>query len=191
MYILVRIIEMNLLNQKWTFWFDALEKNVLKHNWDQFLFRIDSFEDVENFLKSFSGILQPSSVCFDVNIQMFKFGIEPKWEDIHNLNGGKWVLTISDKQFIPSVDVLWERTIIAIITQASDIKSIENINGIVLNIKKNFFRISIWTTNFLDEVNQIKIGKSWKKLIKKIHTPSKLHLEYFPHTNQLFKKKMY
>nr|UXY86988.1 eukaryotic translation initiation factor 4E [Cryptomonas paramecium] len=191
MYILTCIVKMNLLNQKWTFWFDALEKNALQHNWDQFLFRIDSFEDVENFLKLFSSISRPSSILFDVNIQMFKFGIEPKWEDMHNLNGGKWVLTISDKQFISIVDVLWEKTIIGIITQSSDIKNIENINGIVLNVKKNSFRISIWTKNFLDEISQMEIGKSWKKLIKKIYTPNKLRLEYFPHTNQLFKKKMY
>lgn len=46
---------------------------------------------------------------------MFRAGVEPKWEDPLNANGGKWVLAIPKRHSNaqggpPSVDDLWLTT---------------------------------------------------------------------------------
>jgi translation initiation factor 4E len=174
----------NKLKYKWTFWFDRPDLKISDDNWDQFLIKIDSFQTIEKFWSLFNNILLPSYIQPGVNFHLFKSDIEPKWEDIHNLSGGKWMLTVS-KQFDLFTNTLWEKTIIAIIGGTFDDISMEHTNGVVLSVRKGIIKIAIWTKNSLNKNVQMKIGIIWKKLIKKNLYGNNLILEYFPHTNIL------
>lgn len=41
------------------------------------------------------------------NYHIFKLGIEPKWEDKANLQGGKWLVTFKSGQRQTSLNQLW------------------------------------------------------------------------------------
>jgi len=172
------------LAHNWTFWFDKPDLRTTDGNWDQFLIKIDSFRKIEKFWSLFNNILLPIHIQSGVNFHLFKSGIEPKWEDIHNFNGGKWMLIVS-KQNYSIVNDLWEKTLVALVSGMFGNLNTENINGIVLSVKKNIIKIAIWTKNSLNKNIQMNIGFLWKKIIKENFHMTNLILEYFPHANYL------
>jgi translation initiation factor 4E len=174
----------NKLKYNWIVWFDKPESKIDDNNWDQFLIKIDSFHQIEKFWSLFNNILLPSSIKIGTSLHFFKSGIEPKWEDVSNLKGGKWVLALS-KQYISSINILWEKTLILLISGKFDEIKTESVNGVVLNIRKDIIKISIWTKDCFDIHIQLSIGKLWKKTIKDKLFSKKLTLEYFPHSTYL------
>nr|UXY87953.1 eukaryotic translation initiation factor 4E [Cryptomonas curvata] len=173
-----------MLKYKWTFWFDKPDLKISDENWDQFLVKIDSFQTIRGFWCIFNNILLPSEFQHGINLHLFKSHIEPKWEDINNFHGGKWMITIS-KQIGPFVNKLWEKTLVALIGGIYDDIVMESINGIVLSVRKNIIKIAIWTKDSFDINLQLKIGKLWKSILKQNLFLNNLILEYYPHTTFL------
>lgn len=54
----------------------------------------------------FNNIVPASQLPLGSNYHLFKTGIEPKWEDTANSNGGKWTVQFPAKQRA-SLDQLW------------------------------------------------------------------------------------
>ena len=107
-------METNELNYSWTFWVDKPDLTISDENWEQFLIKIERFDSVEKFWSIFNNFLLPSEFQVGMNIHLFKSNIEPKWEDVNNLKGGKWMITIP-KQTDSSINKLWEKTVVTLI----------------------------------------------------------------------------
>lgn len=174
----------NKLKYKWTFWFDKPDLKISNENWDQFLIKIGSFETIETFWSIFNNILLPSEYQHGINLHLFKCQIEPKWEDVNNFNGGKWMITIP-RQIDTFVNKMWEKTLITLIGGIYDDMAMENINGVVLSVRKSIIKIAIWTKNSFDTNIQLEIGKIWKSILKQSLFINNIILEYYQHTNFL------
>nr|UXY87455.1 eukaryotic translation initiation factor 4E [Cryptomonas sp.] len=172
----------NQLKYKWVFWFDKPELKTSNENWDQFLIKITSFKEIEEFWSLFNRILLPSQLQSGVNFHFFKSGIEPKWEDPCNADGGKWMLTIP-KQHNLLINSIWEKTIAIIIGGQIDEIGTDSINGVVLSVRKKIIKIAIWTRHSVNKKTQLEIGKYWKKIIREDCSRKNLTIEYFPHVN--------
>ena len=177
-------METNELNYSWTFWVDKPDLTISDENWEQFLIKIERFDSVEKFWSIFNNFLLPSEFQVGMNIHLFKSNIEPKWEDVNNLKGGKWMITIP-KQTDSSINKLWEKTVVTLICGTKSESIVENINGVVLSVRKNLIKISLWTKGYFNKSIQLKIGKFWKKIIKDIYLLQNMILEYFPHISLL------
>ncbi|EDQ31157.1 translation initiation factor 4E [Enterocytozoon bieneusi H348] len=132
---------------------------VTATNFDTFINKTCSYEDsfspvciiytVEEMLwflkhiKNFDDYLVQANnqVIEEFNINIFKDGITPKWEDAKNINGCSYILNINHGKVI---SYIFEQLIFNFMTN----KFITiNVNGIRLDIKKTYIKIEIWASN--------------------------------------------
>ncbi len=115
----------------------------------------------------------PSDYC------VFKEGIKPMWEDVHNINGGKWILEFSkglNRESNPHLDEIWLEVLLCLIGEGFNDFG-EEICGAVVNIRSKEDRISVWTANANKSVANLKIGE-----ILKMRTGYEGKLKYEAHS---------
>jgi len=174
------------LNNLWVLWYDKKNTNVDSENWDKFLVRICSFENLEKFCSILGNILPLNQLSNGASYHFFKQGIEPRWEDKFNIHGGKWNL-ILQKQDLNKADELWLLTLSSIIGGSFESEFAFLITGIVGTIKKGQIRIAIWTKNSTNKNLQLNIGETWKNIIQDSFILEQFVLEFFPHKTHPFK----
>ena len=89
------------LNDNWTFWYVyTLSHNEKKkqskkgrHN-EYILHEVYSFDTVEDFWCMYNNIYKVEEIMPNTDYMLFKKGVRPEWEDPHNRDGGKWVVTL-------------------------------------------------------------------------------------------------
>ncbi len=93
---------------------------------------------------------------------MFKDGIEPKWEDKANTNGGQWRVQVpaSRKELL---DSYWVNTLLTTIGEGFSPEDSDDIAGIVINVRRGGDRVSIWTKSAVNQKLQESIGITWKQ----------------------------
>ena len=130
-------------------------------------------------IRLFNSLQEPSQLPVGSSYNLFKEGIEPKWEDPANTNGGQWrVGTPPSRKNL--LDQYWLDTILTTIGEGFMPDESDDIAGIVINIRKSGDRISIWTKSALDSALQQRIGRSWKKA-----AISKMRIEYITFKDQM------
>ncbi len=76
---------------------------------------------------------------------LFKKGIRPEWEDPQNKHGGKWSYHFKDKRAVP-IDELWLHVMLSAIGETLERDSTDGeVMGVVVNVRKGFYRIGLWT----------------------------------------------
>ena len=96
---------------------------------------------------------------------IFKKGIRPEWEDPHNKDGGKWVVTLPiEDDMEEEVDKAWLQLLLHITGGFFERKERDLINGMIFSIRDKHLRMSLWC-NSSTEVESIKvIGKKFKQI---------------------------
>lgn len=146
------------LNNKFAFWYriadDTLlnQKHLNKDEYEDTVKIISEFDNIETFWKIFQHMKKPSDLNSGIEFQLFKDNIKPIWEDDNNKHGGK--ITIKIKKEYSSL--VWEELVLGFIGANLTQKSKEEINGIVLSVKRDFNLIQIWfrtyTQGVIDEL---------------------------------------
>ena len=92
-----------------------------------------------------NNITPTSDLALKSDYHLFKRGVRPEWEDSQNKHGGKWSYSFKDKRSI-DVNRLWERTMMLAVGEMLE-ESVDNdeVMGVVVNVRKAFFRIGVWT----------------------------------------------
>lgn len=75
---------------------------------------------------------------------LFKKGIRPEWEDTQNKHGGKWAFQYKEKRNVP-IDDLWLHVMLAAIGETLEEENDGEVMGVVVNVRKGFYRIGLWT----------------------------------------------
>jgi translation initiation factor 4E len=75
---------------------------------------------------------------------LFKAGVRPEWEDAQNKHGGKWSYQYKDKRNV-EVDRLWLQVMMAAIGETLEEEADGEVMGVVVNVRKAFYRIGVWT----------------------------------------------
>jgi len=75
---------------------------------------------------------------------LFKAGIRPEWEDQQNKHGGKWSYSFKEKKLIP-IDELWLHVMLSAIGETLEQEGDGEVTGVVVNVRKGFYRIGVWT----------------------------------------------
>ena len=117
----------------------------------------------------------------NTDYMLFKADIRPEWEAPSNLHGGKWVLTIENKdQEGLNMQDIWETLLMALV--GCVMNNYGHVNGIVMSFRERYFRFSLWTRDAEDKATQLEIGKCFKELAK---VPTKIQAVYQLHSNAL------
>lgn len=106
--------------------------------------------------------MEPSQLQTANTYNLFKFGIEPKWEDPQNQMGGEWRVTVPSTRKA-QLDEYWVNTVLTVIGEGFGPAESDDIAGIVVNIKRGVDRIAIWTKTSLDKPLQESIGRRWRE----------------------------
>ncbi|KAJ5072279.1 eukaryotic translation initiation factor 4e related [Anaeramoeba ignava] len=175
------------LNGSWIFW--ALPKNRQQTiDWKDRIQKIAECSTVESFWSIYNKIRMPSEIQPGNSLFFFREGIKPEWEDEKNIGGGAW-----DFQFqiehnhyknyfqeeLPH-DKIWIDLLLGLIGE--QFPETELICGIVVTIKPNFIRFSIWTQESENELAQTEIGDHIRKIIVLYQKISSLL--YFSHEDR-------
>lgn len=137
-------------------------------NWNDLLKKVITFDSVEEFWGIYVSfhpdtflILPPIFLVLRRNIwqnnitpvsdlqlksdyHLFKDNVRPEWEDLQNKHGGKWSYQFKDKRSV-DIDKLWLHVMLAAIGETLEDDDDGEVMGVVVNVRKAFYRIGIWT----------------------------------------------
>ena len=92
-----------------------------------------------------NNITPTSELALKSDYHLFKNGIRPEWEDPQNKHGGKWSYQFKDKRAAP-IDDLWLHVMLAAIGETLEASEDDGeVMGVVVNVRKGFYRIGLWT----------------------------------------------
>lgn len=97
-----------------------------------------------NELFAQNNITPTSELALKSDYHLFKKGVRPEWEDPQNKHGGKWAYGFKDKRTVP-IDELWLHTMLAAIGETLEEDDDGEVMGVVVNVRKGFYRIGLWT----------------------------------------------
>lgn len=187
------------LQNQWTLWFTK-PPSGRGENWYDLLKEVVTFDSVEEFwgiyvcapfLLLIQRLLWPHSIlnahfvlaqnnisaCSQLAVKsdyhLFKRGVRPEWEDIQNKHGGKWSYQFKDKKGI-DIDELWLHAQLAAIGETLEDDGDNEVMGVVINVRKAFFRIGLWTRTVgkarggdsSSKEALMKIGQRFKQTLK-------------------------
>ncbi|KAF1810498.1 eukaryotic translation initiation factor 4E [Eremomyces bilateralis CBS 781.70] len=131
------------LMNTWTLWFTKPPSGK-GDNWNELLKEVITFGSVEEFWGIHNNITAVSELSLKSDYHMFKKGIRPEWEDPQNRHGGKWAFQFKDKKAI-DIDALWLHMMLAAIGETLEDEGDNEVMGVVVNVRKVFYRIGLWT----------------------------------------------
>jgi translation initiation factor 4E len=136
------------LENKFVFWYHIINNTPSDQDYKAQIKKLAQFDTLENFWAIFQYLKKPDDIKQPIEFQLFKEGIAPMWEDDQNKNGGRIALKLR-KEYS---NLVWEELVFAFIGGyfAKEIK--DEINGLVINCKKDFNTLQIWTKSFSDDV---------------------------------------
>ncbi|KAF2877154.1 translation initiation factor eIF 4e-like domain-containing protein [Massariosphaeria phaeospora] len=131
------------LMNTWTLWFTKPPSGK-GDNWAELLKEVISFDSVEEFWGIYNNITPTSDLALKSDYHLFKKGVRPEWEDPQNKHGGKWAFQFKDKKQV-NIDALWLHVMLAAIGENLEDEEDKEVMGVVVNVRRGFYRIGLWT----------------------------------------------
>lgn len=91
-----------------------------------------------------NNITATSDLALKSDYHLFKEGVRPEWEDAQNKHGGKWSYQFKDKRSVP-IDDVWLNVMLAAIGETLEDENDGEVMGVVVNVRKGFYRVGVWT----------------------------------------------
>ncbi|KAG9518129.1 eukaryotic translation initiation factor 4E, partial [Aureobasidium melanogenum] len=142
------------LAHTWTLWFTKPPSG--KQDWNELLKEVISFNSVEEFWGIYNNITPSSELAPKSDYHLFKQGVRPEWEDPQNKHGGRWSYTFKQRQ---ANDEIWLHVLLAAIGEQLEDDNDNEVMGVVINIRKAFYRIGLWTRSAGTKANPTKQGQ--------------------------------
>ena len=106
---------------------------------------------VETFWRTMNNIPSVTRLDIGCNYMLFRKGVEPRWEDARNRNGGSWSLqfqTARDKD--DTVDAVWDRLCAATVGEAWAPAVRPTVVGVVAKRRERYIVMQVWVTAKVD-----------------------------------------
>lgn len=156
------------LMNKWTLWFTKPPSGK-GENWNDLLKEVVTFDSVEEFWGIYNNITKTSELSLKSDYHLFKAGVRPEWEDEQNKHGGKWAYQFKEKRGVP-IDELWLHVMLAAIGETLESDEAHEVMGVVVNVRKGFYRIGVWTKTCGKDKSRVnalmEIGKRFKEVLR-------------------------
>lgn len=172
----------NKLEDVWNLYFFKMDK---QKQWIDNMHKIYSIDSIE----SFWGIMHHlKSVCdlqYGCDYYFFRKDIEPMWEHSKNKNGGMWVISSHKSKRNSELNLLWIEVLMFLIGENMDVDDSEQICGAAINIRGNYDKISVWTTDSRNSEANTRIGMELKSILNLNH-----RIEYISHSDNQSKNNL-
>ena len=105
---------------------------------------------------SLRQVTQLTCLFLLIHLLNLQKGIEPDWADFQNKYGGRWVIEWKDQdlRFKDDIDSYWMEILFILIGEHGHPYN-AIVNGAVINVRKNKFRIGVW----------LKVGRFFSFLV--------------------------
>jgi len=189
------------LENAWTFWYfmgDEFKRLMSSPGrsdteaWNMCTKNLSTVDTIEDFWQVFNYIERPSRINIDCDYCFFKKGIHPDWADFQNKYGGRWVIEWKEQDLRckDDVDSHWMEILFILIGEHGDPYN-DIVNGAVIQVKKNKFRIGVWLKVYKNEAAVRHIGKLVKeRLGLRFNIPFQVHGEEQNSTSKRGSKNM-
>jgi len=148
------------LHSAWDVYF--LRNDVI--DWDDRLVYVTTFATVKEFWAIYQHMKLPSHLPQGCDYMIFRSGIGPCWENVDNINGGRWMCELERSFRNEQLDAKWLETLLALIGEQLG-SSDRQINGAVVQSRKKVDRISIWLRECENDYETKNIGHKYYNLI--------------------------
>eukprot|EP01100_Stratorugosa_tubuloviscum_P016002 TRINITY_DN986_c1_g1_i1.p1 TRINITY_DN986_c1_g1~~TRINITY_DN986_c1_g1_i1.p1 ORF type:complete len:231 (-),score=100.55 TRINITY_DN986_c1_g1_i1:164-856(-) len=152
------------LQSRWTLWYDRPPKQATLTSWETTLHRIYTFDTVEQFWSLYNNIQPASELGMGGNYHLFKECIEPKWEDVNNSKGGKWIHSTPVRRRKDLIDNAFLYAMLACI--GGGFTEDDEICGCVVSIRTQNDRIALWTKHLRGDQVTKQIGIEFKACLE-------------------------
>jgi len=168
------------LQNKWKLWY---YKNDRTKSWNDNLRPVTTFSTVEDFWSIYNHIQTSSKLHVGCDYNLFKDGIDPKWEDPQNKQGGKWQYQLQKTMRQTDLDRLWLETLMLMIGEGFGDDS-EIVNGAVVQVRGKQDKSAIWLSESNDVDAVQRVGQTFKA---RLNLPKKISLQFFTHLDTMSK----
>jgi len=134
------------LASEWAFWHDSQRKKGLKREaFEAEIKQGTPFSTISEFWIRWNDIQDSMSLPLrnNVNVNVFKRGIKPLWEDPANRRGGKFQVSLAKNIDAAELNEAWLYVVISVLLGEMGVQ--EEINGMVLSTRNWGNTLSIWT----------------------------------------------
>ena len=175
------------LSDKYAFWYHINEISP-DQEYESQIKKLAEFDTLEDFWAIFQYLKKPDDCKQAIEFQLFKDPIKPMWEDENNKDGGRIALKLR-KEFS---NLVWEELVFAFIGGYFTKEIKDEINGLVINCKKDFNTLQIWIKSYTNEVTSaieknireiLNIPKEVALDIKPFNQPQKEYNNYNNYNN--------
>ena len=135
------------LSDKFAFWYHINEISS-EEEYESQIKKLAEFDTLEDFWAIFQYLKKPDDCKQAIEFQLFRHPIKPMWEDENNKNGGRISLKLR-KEFS---NLVWEELVFAFIGGYFAKEINDEINGLVINCKKDFNALQIWIKSYSNEI---------------------------------------
>jgi len=177
------------LKNTWTLWYEyhlSSGKRPATSQWGENMKSIYNFGSVEDFWRLYNNVAPPSHLQQGCSYNLFKKGIEPKWEDPANDKGGKWTIIIQKTKGM--LDRMWLWLVLACVGEVLEEGVGEQICGAVVNVRKAQDKLQLWTRDAENREAVMKIGHAIKKVLE---LPEMFPVGYQSHFQKDTRKNKY
>ncbi|CAP26691.1 Protein CBR-IFE-3 [Caenorhabditis briggsae] len=162
------------LQNRWALWYLKADRNK---EWEDCLKMVSLFDTVEEFWSLYNHIQSAGGLNWGSDYYLFKEGIKPMWEDVNNVQGGRWLVVVDKQRRTQLLDHYWLELLMAIVGEQFD-EFGEYVCGAVVNVRQKGDKVSLWTRDATrDDVN-LRIGQILKQ---KLSIPDTDILRYEVH----------
>ncbi|ETO29276.1 hypothetical protein RFI_07848 [Reticulomyxa filosa] len=154
------------LQFRWTLWYSApKEAEADQKKWDtERVKKVVEFGSVSEFWRVLNNLRAPSKLPEGADLQIFRSGVLPQWEDAFNQKGGSWKVIFHKEDNQSKFDSTWFNTILTMAGDGFD--DADDICGIVASNRNSNNRLRLWTRHADDRDAVKRIGTQLKQLNK-------------------------
>merc|ERR1719410_2126998 len=151
------------LQYRWALWYSAPKSKDKEKKWDtERVKKVVEVGNVKEFWRVFNNLAPPSTLKDGSDLQLFRAGVSPAWEDSFNAKGGTWTYRISSDDENSKLDTAWFNTVLTMIGDQFD--DADDICGVVVSKRGNTNRLGLWVKHADDREAVKRIGKQLKDI---------------------------
>eukprot|EP00092_Neocalanus_flemingeri_P020067 GFUD01021728.1.p1 GENE.GFUD01021728.1~~GFUD01021728.1.p1 ORF type:complete len:273 (+),score=96.13 GFUD01021728.1:160-978(+) len=148
------------LPHPWTFWYSAGDKKL---SWKKNQVKISTVATIEEFWHTYNQMQPASRLPAGYTFSVFRVGILPDWEDVHNRDGGRWMVGFPKAETQGQLDKRWMEVIFMLMGEHVKEKGAKMVTGAEVCVRKNGDRLEVWVEDANNMRGLVDVGREMKR----------------------------
>jgi len=146
------------LKTSWSFWYSVGNKNL---SWEQNQVKISTVSTIEQFWFVTSQLRPPSNIPTGHTYSVFRGGVLPDWEDVANVEGGRWMITCPKVEREDMLDSRWLEVLFMMVGEHIG-ESSSQVNGAEACVRTKGDRLEVWVRDIKMMKEVLDVGRKVK-----------------------------